>query len=308
MDWRANEESWLFPTVDAAGDIRKINSNDLKEVTLKNLIKLQHNDTREFMCGWGAAVINVTVTYPINKIIFRQILEGVPAETAVKQLSREGLQLLYRGILPPLCQKTLSLSIMFSVYEGCRKRMSILTNNAAVAKVVAANVAGTMEAILMPLERVQTLLQDWHHHNKFKNTAHAFRYLLTNYGVAECYRGLVPIIYRNSLSNVTFFSLRDQAKLLIGDKDSFLMNFISGALIGGFTSTVFYPLNVIKIHMQSKIGGDFQRFMSVVREIYISRNRSITHFYKGVHLNCMRSFISWGVINTAYDFLKKIIT
>lgn len=28
---------------------------------------------KEFACGWGAAFINVTVTYPINKLIFRQV-------------------------------------------------------------------------------------------------------------------------------------------------------------------------------------------------------------------------------------------
>lgn len=28
---------------------------------------------REFVCGWGAAFINITVTYPVNKIIFRQV-------------------------------------------------------------------------------------------------------------------------------------------------------------------------------------------------------------------------------------------
>lgn len=30
---------------------------------------------KEFACGWGAAFINVTVTYPINKLIFRQVSE-----------------------------------------------------------------------------------------------------------------------------------------------------------------------------------------------------------------------------------------
>lgn len=28
---------------------------------------------KEFACGWGAAFINITITYPINKIIFRQV-------------------------------------------------------------------------------------------------------------------------------------------------------------------------------------------------------------------------------------------
>jgi hypothetical protein len=215
--------------------------------------------------------------------------------------------LLYRGILPPLCQKTLSLSLMFSMYEGCKQRICLLTGNDVLAKILAANIAGTMEATLMPLERVQTLLQDWRYHDKFKNTSHAFRYLLTNHGVTECYRGMVPIIYRNGLSNLMFFTLRDQSKVLLGEQESLLTNFVSGALIGGFTSTVFYPMNVIKIHMQSKIGGNFEKFLVVIREVYVTRNRSLTFFYQGVHLNYMRSFISWGVINASYDFLKNII-
>lgn len=28
---------------------------------------------KDFMCGWGAAFCNITITYPINKIIFRQV-------------------------------------------------------------------------------------------------------------------------------------------------------------------------------------------------------------------------------------------
>lgn len=278
-----------------------------EKVSLKSVLRLNDNDYKEFMCGWGAALINVTFTFPINKIIFRQILEDVPANKAFRQISKEGIRLLYRGILPPLCQKTLSLSIMFSMYEGCKKRLCTLTDNNIVAVILAAHLAGTAEAILMPLERVQTLLQDWRYHDKFKNTSHAFKYLLRNYGIPECYRGLVPIIYRNSCSNLMFFVLRDQSKVLMGDRETFLTNFINGALIGGLTSTIFYPMNVIKIHMQSKIGGKFEKFLAVTREIYAARDRSINSFYKGVHLNFMRSFISWGVISSSYDFLKKII-
>ncbi|XP_043285442.1 mitochondrial nicotinamide adenine dinucleotide transporter SLC25A51 [Venturia canescens] len=303
MDWRVNG---IFPAV-IAGEESHGSENLSQRVSVASLMKITSDDSKEFICGWGAAVINVAVTYPINKIIFRQILEGVPADTAVRQLSREGLRLLYRGILPPLCQKTLSLSIMFSVYEGCRTRLTRLTERKMLAKFIAANVAGTTEAMLMPLERVQTLLQDWRNHSKFKNTTHAFRYLLTTYGIAECYRGLVPIIYRNGLSNLTFFTLRDYSKTLMGEDESLVGNFVSGALIGGFTSTVFYPMNIVKIHMQSKIGGDFERMSVTLRELWILRDRSIRNFYKGVHLNYMRSFISWGVINAAYDFLKHFL-
>lgn len=29
---------------------------------------------KECACGWGAAVANICITYPINKIIFRQVI------------------------------------------------------------------------------------------------------------------------------------------------------------------------------------------------------------------------------------------
>lgn len=37
-------------------------------------LRIDKRDVREFVCGWGAAVINITITYPLNKVIFRQVL------------------------------------------------------------------------------------------------------------------------------------------------------------------------------------------------------------------------------------------
>lgn len=31
------------------------------------------SDYKEFICGWGAAAINILVTFPLNKVIFRQV-------------------------------------------------------------------------------------------------------------------------------------------------------------------------------------------------------------------------------------------
>lgn len=36
-------------------------------------------------------------------------------------------------------------------------------------------IAGSFEAVLMPFERVQTILADAAYHEKYKNTHHAFR-------------------------------------------------------------------------------------------------------------------------------------
>lgn len=32
-----------------------------------------HINVQEFVCGWSASLINITVTYPVYKIMFRQV-------------------------------------------------------------------------------------------------------------------------------------------------------------------------------------------------------------------------------------------
>lgn len=31
------------------------------------------NSMQEFVCGWGASFINIGITYPVHKIMFRQV-------------------------------------------------------------------------------------------------------------------------------------------------------------------------------------------------------------------------------------------
>jgi Mitochondrial carrier protein len=81
-------------------------------------------------------------------------------------------------------------------------------------------------------------------------------------------------------------------------------DFASGALIGAAISTLFYPINVVKTHIQTKLGGPFQPLTQVWREV--SRERGgWRKMFLGVHVNYTRALISWGVINASYGLLKK---
>ena len=74
MDWKRNEEAWLCPKVNAAEvSLAGENSYSSSSTDIGAVLKPNANDMREFICGWGSAVINTSVTYPINKIIFRQV-------------------------------------------------------------------------------------------------------------------------------------------------------------------------------------------------------------------------------------------
>ena len=153
-------------------------------------------DMKHYLCGYCAAFNNVAITYPVQKILFRQQLYGIKTRDAVLQLRKDGFRNLYRGILPPLMQKTTTLALMFGLYEDLSRLLHKHVSSAPefATRSVAALLAGTTEAILTPFERVQTLLQDHKHHDKFTNTYQVFR-ALRCHGIAEYYRGMVPILF-----------------------------------------------------------------------------------------------------------------
>jgi hypothetical protein len=134
---------------------------------------------------------------------------------------------------------------------------------------------------------------------------------MREYGFKELYRGMIPILLRNGPSNALFFVLREEAIMRVPKGSSELSNFthqfFCGAVIGAFVSGVFYPLNVVKIVIQSKIGGSYDNMFIVLRKIYVERGCSIKNVYKGLNMNCVRAFFSWGIMNAAYEHLKHLM-
>jgi Mitochondrial carrier protein len=180
--------------------------------------------------------------------------------------------------------------------------------------------AGATEAVLCPLERVQTLLQDSARHREFRNAPHAFLSISRQHGPTELYRGLSVVVLRNGLSNVVFFALRDPIReqltphlhsfkadtmTNVAETHSPLADFISGAVLGASISTLFFPLNVIKQRIQSRLGGAFESPRRVLAELWRQRNKSLAKLYRGVHLNFTRSLLTWGITNTIYELLRR---
>lgn len=238
------------------------------------------------------------------------MISGVNSQKAVNELKQEGLYFLYRGILPPLMQKTCSASLMFGMYDQYQKAFVRTFPNIPplLCMSVSAILAGSTEAILTPFERIQTLLQHRTYNRRFKNTYHAFKELKVH-GFKEYYRGVVPILLRNGPSNVLFFGLRGQVKKVFPPTDhvfaNMLADFCSGAIVGAFISTVFYPINVIKTHMQSTLGGNYCSVTDAFMEVYKQRDYNWRRLFSGVHINYTRALLSWGIINASYELLKK---
>ena len=272
-----------------------------------------HRTAEDFICGGVASFVNVCVTFPINKVMFRQQVYGFRFFLALRQLRKEGLVNLYRGLLPPLLQRTATVSLMFGTYHSYRDSLRRLTPSAPYVAVhtLAALGAGTTEAILAPFERVQVVLQIKDFHQRYHNTFHTFREISRRGGVTELYRGTSAIVVRNGLSNVLFFGLREPLMDALpyprSEIGKTVNAFVSGAGLGAFLSSVFFPLNVVKTRMQAVVEGPHAGIFSTARVIFDERNRRWRKMYRGIHINYTRSFLSWGIINAVYEFMKNNI-
>ena len=266
----------------------------------------------DYVCGAAASLLNVWITFPINKLMFRQQMEGIRVHKALRQLLKEGARNAYRGVLPPLLQRTVTVSLMFGTYT---KASHYITNHGPqslpfiITHSLAATTAGFAEAVLVPLERTQCLLQHSNFNKELRNTRHTFEVLYRN-GFKEYYRGLSAVLLRNSVSNMLFLGLREPLKQSLPTPETQLRelgnSFISGAGLGAFLSTLFFPLNVVKNHMMTQIGGEYKGIRRTFKIVFEERNRRWKKMFRGVHVNYTRSFISWGIINMAYDFLHKL--
>lgn len=278
-----------------------------------------HRSHIDFFCGWGAGCIETCILYPSNKVIFRQQLHGFSAKQALKQIKNEGLSKLYRGLLPPLIMRTSSRAIMFGLFDEFQVMLncphSPPNSPLSLCHTQAAFLAGIAEASLCPLERVQVLLQTTAFHDRFKNTAQTFKDLFRLYGFREYYRGIGVILARNSLSNSLFFTLREPFKQLMvtnckqgvlpDGAIEIIGDFFSGAFLGASISTLFFPLGLVKNHIQTKVGVPHENAFNVFRDIWVARNQSIRGIYLGVHLNFTRSLLAWGITNSIYGLLHR---
>lgn len=59
--------------------------------------------------------------------------------------------------------------------------------------------------------------------------------------------------------------------------------------------------------MQSSCGGPYENSWQVLKHIYRDRGYKLRNIYKGVSINGSRAFVSWGIMNTAYEQIKNVI-
>ena len=201
------------------------------------------------ICGTGAAIVNVLVTFPINKLSFRQQVESTNIKTQINifrnQLKNtksilKNTTYIYRGCSIPLLQKCISNSIMYSVYSDARNTFNKSSKTSNHLNCLAAcSVAALGEAVIStPLERTQAILQDRRFDRTFvsqidsrldgnkrttprQNQFNIYRQVLKKFrvennlmaSIRNYYKAFGLILIRNTSTSFIYFTLRDYYKV-----------------------------------------------------------------------------------------------
>nr|CDS31575.1 mitochondrial carrier triple repeat protein [Hymenolepis microstoma] len=271
---------------------------------------------KEYVCGAAASMANLIIVFPLHKAVFFQQLDGVRFSVAFARLRLEGLTHLFRGVLPPLLQRSTSASVMFGFQSQSQR---FLNRNQTTMKlppylktIISATMAGSLEAALTPFERVQTLLQSSNNSLLYKNTSRALYSLLKSHGIRELYRGYTPIFLRNCIGNILYFIGKDRLMEVSNYQDlpsgqRHLTDFLIGGFLGSTIGAINFPLNVVKCQMQSVVGTKFTSLGSSVQTLLSERQHvKIRRLYSGLPANVARSLLSWGIITMVYEWLLTL--
>lgn len=190
---------------------------------------ISDNSGAEFLRGMVASATNIILTFPLNKLISRQVYEGLSMRDAFHTMRVEGAANLYRGVLPPLLQKGVSMGVCYGAFDFYFHALTYALTGRVESRPAtdvpssesswgirgaAAVLSGSTEALFTPFERMQTILQHRHYTDSFSNTADVAR-KLRPYGIAEYFRGGSAILLRNGPANAIFFLLREPVRNLL---------------------------------------------------------------------------------------------
>jgi hypothetical protein len=156
-------------------------------------------------------VINILITFPVHKLMFRQQVHGLRVADALAEMRREGVACLWRGVAPPLLQRGTSVAVMFATFHVYTDALDRAGLPPLMSSALAGAASGVSEAALTPFERLQTMMQHRDYNAVVRNSAHAARHCL-GHGVKELYRGFTPVLLRCVATNTAFFTLRKPLK------------------------------------------------------------------------------------------------
>ncbi|XP_071132309.1 mitochondrial uncoupling protein 4-like [Mytilus edulis] len=227
-----------------------------------------------------AAVVAETVTYPLDLTKTRLMIQGEKnlegnsitvkkrgmVSTVIGIVREEGATKIFQGLTPALYRHIVYTGCRMSIYEIIREK--VLKRNPDGSFPIWKSSLGGLTAgalgqfIASPTDLVKVQMQMEGRRRlegkppRVKNTAQAFRKIVTEEGFRGLYRGVVPNVQRAALVNMGDLATYDTVKQRLlrntSLKDNWVTHTISSACSGLIAATLGTPADVVKTRIMNQ--------------------------------------------------------
>jgi len=278
------------------------------------------------VAGATAGGIEGFVTYPFEFIKtqsqFAKKAGASSKSTSPISIAREtfrskGVKGFYPGCGALVTGNAVKAAVRFFSYDQFKALLVNSEGKLTGPRSLAAGLgAGVMEAILAvtPSETIKTkLIDDQRSANpRFRNMIHGTGMIVREEGILGIYRGLFPVMMRQSANSAIRFSSYSSLKSLVqgstrpGEQLPSAMTFLIGAAAGTITVYTTMPLDTIKTRMQSlEAKKNYRNSFHAGYRIFAEEG--IFSFWRGTTPRLGRLILSGGIVFTVVEKVSTLL-
>ena len=239
--------------------------------------------------GALAGITSVILGYPFDTIKTRvqtRMYKGT-FNCLRHTVQKEGMKALYRGAAMPLVALTVKRGILYSLYEKIK-----ITHSHFIAGAV---IGGIGTVISCPIHVIKSQMQN-SKKTKYKNVMDCIKHISKIDGFPGFYRGFKINLIKDIIFSTSYWGLYGSIR------DNFSNNHYTNFLAGGISSiivwSIFFPLDTIKVAIQTKKGK--KHVKNIIKE------SGIFGLWKGASPVLLRVFPVSACSMVVYEHSKNI--
>lgn len=291
----------------------------------------------QLLAGGLAGAVSKTCTAPLARLTILFQVQGMHSSDASrlekasiwreasKIVREEGVRAFWKGNLVTIAHRLPYSSISFYAFERYKNLLQVYLGVESQGENVSADLcirllggglAGvTAASATYPLDLVRTRLTAQRNVIYYKGIFHALRTITKEEGFLGLYKGLGPTLLGVGPNLAISFSVYDTARsywqLHRPEDSTVLASLACGSLSGVASSTVAYPLDLVRRRMQLEGAGGRARvyrtgLVGTVRSII--RKEGWRGLYRGILPEYYKVVPSVGIVFMTYEKLKQILS
>ncbi|KAL8539119.1 hypothetical protein ACS0TY_000926 [Phlomoides rotata] len=309
--------------------------NTTQSVVVEPQRQRQIGGAAQLISGGIAGAVSKTCTAPLARLTILFQLQGMHADVsklekasiwreASRIVREEGVRAFWKGNLVTIAHRLPYSSISFYAFERYKNMLQVILGAESQGSISAdlcirllgGGLAGvTAASVTYPLDLVRTRLTAQKNVIYYKGICHALHTISKEEGFLGLYKGLGAALLGVGPNLAISFSVYDTARsywqLQRPEDSTILVSLACGSLSGIASSTVAYPLDLVRRRMQLEGAGGRARVYRaglVGTFRHIIRSEGWSGLYRGILPEYYKVVPSVGIVFMTYEKMKQVLS